>query len=63
MADSNFVPGARARINFTPEKLKALKRQYQAAIQAKQETFVFEGHEVLVTYARYMIEYLSRQFS
>jgi hypothetical protein len=46
-------------ISFTPEKLKQLKRMYD---ECEGESFMFEGHEVLKAYAKYMIEYLENQF-
>jgi hypothetical protein len=49
-------------ISFTPEKLKELKAEYKKAVDAGQETFMFEDSELLVSYAKYMIEYLNSQF-
>jgi hypothetical protein len=46
-------------INFTPEKLELLKNEYQKAVTTGSEVFIFEGSEVLTTYAKYLIEYLS----
>lgn len=50
-------------INFTPDKLTKLRKQYLEAIQNGQESFLFEGHEMLVCYAKYLIEYLDMQFN
>lgn len=49
-------------INFTRRKLVEFKRLYNQAVIDKKEQFLFEGHEVLVSYAKYMIEYLDGQF-
>jgi hypothetical protein len=45
-------------IEFTAEKIRALRTAYEAAKAAGQETFIFEGHEFLVRYVHYMLEYL-----
>jgi hypothetical protein len=49
-------------INWTPDKLAALKRAQAHAIETKQDQFKFEGHDMLVSYAKYLIEYLETQF-
>jgi len=48
-------------ISFDKEKLKMLKKDYQSAVDNNAESFVFDGHELLVSYAKYMIEYLEGQ--
>jgi hypothetical protein len=45
-------------IEFTPDKLKALKKAYNKARTLGREQFDFEGHPLLVPYAKYLIEYL-----
>jgi hypothetical protein len=45
-------------IHFTPAKIARFREIYQTAVEAKAETFRFEGHEVLTDYAKYMLEYL-----
>lgn len=45
-------------ISFTPQNLKLFKREYQRAIASGETSFTFKGREVLVAYAKYMIEYL-----
>lgn len=35
-----------------------LKRAYKKAVDGKKESFVIDGHELLVSYAKYLIEYL-----
>jgi len=39
-----------------------VKQLYERAIAAGVEAFKFEGHDVLVTYAKYLIEYLEDRF-
>jgi hypothetical protein len=48
------------RVLFDGPRLGRLKRAYEKAKLEKQETFVFEDHEYLVDYAKYLIEYLER---
>ena len=39
------------------EQLKHLKKQYKIALDRNLESFVFYGQTLLVTYAKYLIEY------
>jgi len=48
-----------ANVSFDKAKLEALKKAYAQAVSAKQESFMFEGQELLASYAKYLIEYLS----
>lgn len=50
-------------MNVTKNDLKQLKRAYNSAIKAKEEKFNFKGQDVLVSYAKYLIEYLEGRFS
>jgi len=45
-------------IKFTPEKVISLKKEYKKAVDSNQETFMFDGKELVVGYAKYLIEYL-----
>ena len=45
-------------INFNYEKLKQLKKQYQNSVDNNVEVFTFDGHEILTSYAKYLIQYL-----
>jgi hypothetical protein len=45
-------------ITWTPEKLAAFKLVAKVGERKNSETFLFEGHEFLVGYAKYLIEYL-----
>lgn len=52
-------------ITFDREKTKALRRAYEKAQQAGKErydTFEFEGHELVMDYAKYVLEYLEAKF-
>lgn len=42
-------------------KLERLKEARSKAIEAGHSTFDFEGQQVLVSYAKYLIEYLEMQ--
>ena len=48
-------------MNFTAESIPALRSAYEKC--APGEVFMFEGHELLKEYARYLIEYLEMQFA
>tara|TARA_Y100000310_G_C20702709_1_gene831486 strand:+ start:2858 stop:3073 length:216 start_codon:yes stop_codon:yes gene_type:complete len=50
--------GPPRKIRFTPEKLTAYRAAYQKAVDEGAEEFMFEDHEWLTSYAKYMIEYL-----
>jgi hypothetical protein len=50
------------QVAWTAEKLKKLKAAWQKAHDAEKESFTFDGKEVLVTYGRYLIEYLEYLF-
>ncbi len=49
-------------ISFDKVKYRKLKREYEQAVKEGKEIFLFEGHEVLVAYAKYMLEYLATIF-
>lgn len=53
--------GKMSEIQFTRVKFKALKRAYQKAVDDELEMFQFEGHDLLVSYAKYLIEYLEKE--
>lgn len=46
---------------FDEEMFKRFKRKYKATLSAKHSTFVFEGHEILVDYAKYVIQYVESE--
>ena len=53
------------KIDFTPGKARRLRADYEAAIQSgKRRGDVFEslGHEFVVSYAYFLLEYLALQF-
>lgn len=50
-------------ITWTPTKLKALKKEYEKfGPDDHLQVFKFEGHDILVGYAKYLIEYLEMRF-
>lgn len=49
-------------IIWTVPKLKAFIKVYARAVADGKPTFVFEGHEFVVEYAEYVIQYLQRRF-
>jgi len=54
----------RTMLNFTPESAKRLKAAYTEACKTlgRDDTFMWEGNEFLVGYAKYLVEYLEMQF-
>jgi len=46
-------------IAFTENKYKKFKKTFETAEKAGETQFTFEDKPVLVTYAKYMVEYLS----
>jgi len=46
-------------ITFSQKKLKQLKDAYAVAVTEGRDQFTFEGHELLTSYAKYLIEYLT----
>lgn len=49
-------------INFDRPKLEALKVELGKAKAGRKTIFEFEGHEVVVRYAEYLVEYLGGLF-
>jgi hypothetical protein len=45
-------------ISVSKKDLPALKKEYQKHKDNMDEVFMFKGHEVLVGYAKHLIEYL-----
>ena len=41
-----------------PEDIATLKRLYDEAVSAREEVFTFQGHDVLTSYAKYLIAHL-----
>lgn len=50
------------RIEFDKETYLSLKKEYGKAVEEGRETFSLDGHVLLTSYAKYMIEYLSPRF-
>lgn len=49
-------------ININEKELEELKVEYNRAISAGYRIFSFKGADLLVDYAKYLIEYLENQF-
>ena len=45
-------------MNINTEEYYILKAKYEAAVKEGRETFFFLGHELVPTYAKYLLEYL-----
>lgn len=48
-------------ISFDKETAKAFQREYKYALAAGDDQFTFQGHDVLVSYAKYLCEHLTNQ--
>lgn len=46
------------QVKVTKSDVAELKRLYKKAISDGKDQFVFKGFDVLVSYAKYLIEYL-----
>ncbi len=49
-------------MQITEEEFKHLKLKYKDAVEKEKTNFMFKDNEVLVDYAKYLIEYLESQF-
>jgi hypothetical protein len=49
-------------VSWTAEKRDKFKVAWKAANDAEQESFTFDENEYMVTYGRYLIEYLDNVF-
>jgi hypothetical protein len=49
-------------MTFTIDTYNRLKSEYNNARQNNLKIFIFDGHELLTDYAKYMIEYLQTKF-
>lgn len=51
-------------VNWTPGMLARFKVAYKAAYKQgdKNSTFIFDGNEFVVSYAKYLIQFLDSQF-
>jgi len=49
-------------ISFNHPTYTRFKKVYQSAVRNNIEIFVFDGHEFLTAYAKYIIEYLKPKF-
>jgi len=47
---------------MTEELLKDLKKEYKKHEYDQNATFIWNGEEMLVSYAKYLIEYLEKEF-
>lgn len=51
--------GGNPEIAFDKRKADELRRLYAHAVDTKKESFMFHGHELLTSYAKYLIEFLT----
>jgi hypothetical protein len=48
---------------FDLPTLARFRRAYLTAIHANQSAFTFEGHIYLIAYAKYLLEYLTKELN
>jgi hypothetical protein len=49
-------------MQWTKEAYLELKRQYENAVSNGSEQFEFQGVELLTTFAKYLLEFLDKEF-
>jgi len=49
-------------LSFDKATYQRLKKEYQKSVDNNIEMFIFDGHELLTAYAKYLIEYLKSKF-
>jgi adenosine deaminase len=64
MADEQNSAEGTKTVSFTPEKLAQFKKAYTrvSKILAQTDSFMFQGDEYVLGYAKYLIQYLEMQF-
>ena len=45
--------------DMTSYEIARLEAAYNEAVEKNEEMFSFQGHDVLVAYAKYLLEYLN----
>ncbi len=50
------------KIEFDQDKFTKFKEDYNNAVKEGAESFFFDGNQFLVSYAKYLIEYLSPDY-
>ena len=58
----NMPSETRTVINVSRFDFISLKRLYKKAVEEKKNVFTFKGHQLLTSYAKYLIEYLENKF-
>lgn len=51
-----------SKLEFDQRLFLSLKEEYAKAVEENREQFSLEGHILLTSYAKYLIEYLSPNF-
>lgn len=49
-------------IHFTQDKYDRFIKEYNKAIEDNKNDFLFEGHQFLTSYAKYLIEYYDKTY-
>lgn len=48
-------------MNVVKEDYEPIKKLYTDSLSNGKLTFIYKGHEILVTYAKYLLEYLENK--
>lgn len=43
--------------NITEDDIPKIRRLYRKALKEKKKQFVYQGHDILTDYAKYLLEY------
>jgi len=49
-------------VEWTKPMVDRFQVAYDEAVEADVDQFVFEGHELVTEYAKYLLEYLNERF-
>ena len=50
------------KMNFDQNLYQELKKQYESSLKNNIEVFNFHGNDILTSYAKYLLQYLSTHF-
>lgn len=49
-------------LTMSAEKYGKLKKKYEESVEKNKDIFMFEGNEILTSYAKYLLEFLKSKF-
>lgn len=60
--ENETIENISGELMFTQKRYNKFKKDYNQAIESKKSHFIFYGREVLIDYAKYVLEYLKPQY-